>query len=235
MRKVFIYGGKSYDYHLQFEERKSLALTVYPSMSMVVKAPSGARFIDVEKFLIKKWIWLEKQLAEFTKYQKASYHRRYLAGESLVYLGRQYILRIVQGEREQVKIDGRGLLVLTTKSVNNSKNNQRLLEIWLNHRRDIIFNQLLARAISEFDYDTPPQLKVREMDKRWGSCTRNGAVITLNPRLIEAPMEAIRYVVVHELTHITHRNHNANFYRLMESHLPENWRNIKEELEIRLG
>ena len=35
------------------------------------------------------------------------------------------------------------------------------------------------------------------------------------------PDEAIDYVVVHELAHIKHRNHSAQFYNLIEKYLPD--------------
>ena len=65
----------------------------------------------------------------------------------------------------------------------------------------------------------PRSLRIREQRTRWGSCgIRND--INLNWRLIFAPISTLEYVVVHELCHIRHRNHSADFWRLVEAHLP---------------
>ena len=59
---VFIYGQHEYDYTLLKQERKTLSLTVDPSMRIIVKAPVGVDKARIETFLKKKWMWLEKQL-----------------------------------------------------------------------------------------------------------------------------------------------------------------------------
>ncbi|MCL2094977.1 M48 family metallopeptidase [Candidatus Saccharibacteria bacterium] len=189
----------------------------------------------IDAFLVRKWVWLEARLCEFKKYKKADYVRRYLPGESVSYLGRQYILDLVPSRMDSVKIDGRRIRISSTKSANSSAHNETIFNAWLDVRRSAVFKQHLIKTWEEFGYKTLPQIRIREMRKRWGSCSKDGKVITLNARLIEAPAEAIRYVCAHELAHIKHRDHNADFYRLMESHLSADWRRIKEDLEVRFG
>ncbi|MCL2038638.1 M48 family metallopeptidase [Candidatus Saccharibacteria bacterium] len=235
MQNKFCYGSRFYVYHLSFEDRKSLSLVVYPNCNIAVKAPAHATEEKIEGFLRRKWVWLEKQLAEFEKYKKAQYTRKYLAGESMYYLGRQYILDIVTGKQDCVKKVGGKIQIISTKSIVDSEYNELLLKKWLDNRRNEIYKKQLVAAWEQFGYERIPQIKIREMSQRWGSCSKNGKVITLNPKLIEAPMEAIRYVCIHELSHIKHLDHDTAFYRLMESHLPNNWRSIKDDLEIRFG
>ncbi len=235
MQNKFCYGNKTYDYHLLFEKRKSFSLAVHPNLSIVVKAPEIASQEKVDAFLVRKWVWLENRLREFKKYRKTKYSRRYLSGESVNYLGRQYILDIISGDNENVKIIGRRVRVSSTKSPTNSKHNEAIFNSWLDTRRSLVFKQQLLRVWKEFGYDLLPHIKIREMSRRWGSCSKDGKTITLNSKLIEAPTEAIRYICVHELSHIKHRDHDKNFYRLMKSHLPPNWQSIKNDLEIRFG
>ena len=52
----------------------------------------------------------------------------------------------------------------------------------------------------------------------------------LNRRLIEAPVDAIDYVITHELCHIAEPNHGAALYELLESVLPD-WQHRKQRLE----
>lgn len=71
------------------------------------------------------------------------------------------------------------------------------------------------------------------MEKRWGSCTRNGK-ITLNTELVKAPKACIEYVMVHELCHLAIRNHTKDFYDLQAKLLPD-WQKWKEKLEKTLA
>jgi predicted metal-dependent hydrolase len=67
------------------------------------------------------------------------------------------------------------------------------------------------------------------MPKRWGSCTAQGQIL-LNPELIKAPGPCIEYVIVHELCHLKHPNHNAAFFRMLDAILPD-WQSRKQRLE----
>lgn len=235
MQNKFKYGSYEYDYYLMLESRKSFSLVVYPNKKIALKAPTDSQKTEIESFLVRKWIWLENTLKEFEKYAKHRYIKKYLSGESMYYLGRQYILSINKSNVENVKISGNKIVVSTTKSPDNYEYNRNMINRWLEKRRNIIYKQQLAKIWKEFTYEKIPQIKIREMNRRWGSCSRDGSIITLNTRLIEAPTEAIRYVCVHELSHIKYKDHGPNFYRLMESHLPANWRDIKSDLEVRFG
>ena len=60
------------------------------------------------------------------------------------------------------------------------------------------------------------------MKARWGSCARSGA-ITLNLRLMQAPLALLDYVIVHELCHLWEMNHGPAFYARLDQALP-GWR-----------
>jgi len=73
-----------------------------------------------------------------------------------------------------------------------------------------------------------PNLSIRIMRKRWGSCTKQG--ITLNLNLIKAPIYCIDYVVMHELCHLKVPNHSPAFYKLKERYMVD-WKDRKRVLE----
>ena len=66
----------------------------------------------------------------------------------------------------------------------------------------------------------PTGIKITSAQKRFGSCSGKNS-ICYSWRLMQYPPEAIDYVVVHELAHIVHKNHGAEFYRLIEKYLPD--------------
>ena len=230
---TFKYGEYSYDYFIEFSERKSFTLIVRPDLRIIARAPLGATSNEIESFLVKKWKWLERQLKDLRKYRKSGSEELHVSGKSLYYLGRQYMLEVEAAAHDSAKLERGRLKILTTKGVRNSAHNQKLLKVWLSNKRNRIFKQEYLRAYKLFDYENMPQLGERIMARRWGSYTSDGKVL-LNPRLIEAPREAIYYVCVHELCHKLARKHDATFYSELEKRLPE-WRRVKESLEIRHG
>ena len=74
-----------------------------------------------------------------------------------------------------------------------------------------------------------PPLVVRQMVRRWGSCTTTGKVI-LNTDLVRAPVHCIDYVIVHELCHVRVHGHDKAFYRLLSACMPD-WESRKARLE----
>lgn len=64
------------------------------------------------------------------------------------------------------------------------------------------------------------RISIRDQATRWGSCSTKGDV-NFNWKLILMPPEISDYVVVHELAHTRHFNHSQEFWRLVESYLPE--------------
>lgn len=233
MKNTFEYGRYSYDYYLQFSDRKTLGMVVYPNLRIIVNVPYGTTLVEVEEFMKRKWKWLDKQLRELGKYNKKRYERRYVAGESIEYLGRQYML-VVESGGDKVKLEKGKLIVYSSKSAKNSLHNKKLIENWIEKHRQLTFKRLFREAFKKFDYESEPLLKIRIMQRRWGSCSKNGSVIALNPRLIEAPSEAIYYVIVHELCHVKNKKHDKDFYKELEKRIPK-WREIKEKLEVRYG
>jgi len=66
----------------------------------------------------------------------------------------------------------------------------------------------------------PTALRIGDQKTLWGSCGRDGT-ISLSWRLALAPGEVFRYVVIHELAHLMHRNHGQRFWALVGKHMPD--------------
>ncbi len=233
MKQVFQYGEYSYEYYVEFGERKSYTLVVRPDLRIIARVPLDATLDDIEGFLRRKWRWLERQLRDLRKLQKSQHDKEYVSGEAFYYLGRQYTLLIESAKRDTVKLERGHLHVYTTKGLRNSAHNKALIDEWYAAQRERVFKREYLNALKLFEYDSFPQLRERVMARRWGSYTADNK-ISLNPRLIQAPREAIRYVCIHELCHVTNRKHDEVFYKELEKRMPE-WRRVKESLEIRFG
>ena len=66
----------------------------------------------------------------------------------------------------------------------------------------------------------PAGITVTGAKTRFGSCSPKNR-LCFSWRLMAYPMEAVDYVVVHELAHIRHKNHGKEFYALIASILPD--------------
>lgn len=79
-----------------------------------------------------------------------------------------------------------------------------------------------------------PQLRLRDMKSRWGSCAWKKGSITLNTRLFYAPRPCLDYVVLHELCHFVHPDHGPGFQALMAALMPD-YKQRKRRLEAWSG
>jgi predicted metal-dependent hydrolase len=67
---------------------------------------------------------------------------------------------------------------------------------------------------------TAPTFLIREQTKRWASCDPEG-VLRFNWRIIQASMRLVDYVVVHELVHLSHREHTRDFWSMLGKAMPD--------------
>ncbi len=65
-----------------------------------------------------------------------------------------------------------------------------------------------------------PSLTIRKMSTRWGVCNRKLKRVTLNSLLIRYPLEALDYVIIHELSHFVHFDHSKAFWTEVSKYSP---------------
>lgn len=221
------FGSKEIVFWLEYQERKSLGITVHPDRKVTVKAPTEAPLEKVLEKVRKRAPWILKQQSYFLSFEPLSPPRKYISGESHLYLGRQYRLKVYKSPGGEVKLK-RGFLEVYTDDRSKAK---KLVQEWYKEHAEVKFPEIAGKWIERFrKYDVEPSaLVVKWMDKRWGSCTPKARII-LNIDLIKAPRGCIEYVIVHELCHLVHHNHSAAFFELQTKEMPD-WRRWKDRLE----
>lgn len=221
------FGSKEIVFELKYQERKSLGITVHADRKVTVKAPAEAPLEKVLEKVRKRAPWILKQQSYFLSFEPLSPPRKYISGESHLYLGRQYRLKVYESPKEEVKLK-RGFLEVYTTDRSKAK---KLVQEWYREHAEVKFREIAGKWTERFKkYDVAPSvLAVKWMDKRWGSCTPKGKII-LNIELMKAPKGCIEYVVVHELCHLVHHNHSTAFFELQTREMPD-WRKWKERLE----
>lgn len=227
----FIFGSLSINYFLIKSNRKTLNLTVMPSLDIILKCPENATEDRINSFLKNKWFWLQKQINFFKKFTNRTITKEYVSGESFLYLGRQYKLIIKISEINNISLQ-KGKILLNADKKLSSEDVKNIINNWFISKAKDVFEERYNEVFKKFNYDFKPKIVIRNMQKRWGSFLKNDKII-LNPLLIHAPKDCIDYVIAHELCHMKYKNHNVYFYNLLNSKYP-NWEKTKEKLEIKL-
>jgi predicted metal-dependent hydrolase len=221
------FGSKQIDFVLQYSNRKSLGITVTPELNVLVKAPTDTSLEKVKEKLKKKAPWIIRQQSFFLSFHPKTPARKYKGGETHLYLGRQYRLKIKNAKEETVKLKGKFIEVSTS---NNSRVKQLVSDWYLENARTK-FPIIAKPLIDKFKRHKvePSSIVLRDMPTRWGSCTPKGKII-LNPELVKAPKGCIEYVIVHELCHLIHHDHTQRFMDLQTKEMKD-WEKWKTKLE----
>jgi len=229
MTSAIQFGSKQIYFQLEYSNRKSLGITVKPDLSVLVNAPIDTSLEKVKEKLRKKAPWIIRQQSFFLYFHPKTPARKYISGETHLYLGRQYHLRIIQNNFESVKLKGKYI----EASVNDKLSAEQLVGEWYLQNAKLKLRTIAQPLIDNFKkYNIEPSsIVLRDMPTRWGSCTPKGKII-LNPELIKAPKGCIEYVIIHELCHLVHHDHTQKFIDLQtkEMHDWEKWKMKLEKL-----
>ena len=225
------FGSKKIDFKLTFSDRKSLGITITPDMEVIVKAPRDASIDKIKEKVRKKARWIIKQQGYFLAFHPRTPEKKYVSGETHLYLGRQYRLKVTEAMTNSVHFSG-SFFEVQSKKKSSAKT---LLRQWYRERAKMKFAEIAEPWIQRFEkYNVKPEaIYLQEMPKRWGSCTPKGKII-LNPELIKAPKPCIEYVIIHELCHLVHPNHTTAFIQLQEKVMPD-WQKWKMKLDTLLA
>jgi len=223
------FGSKEIIFSLSYSDRKSLGITITPEMDVLVKAPVDTALENILEKVKKRAPWILKQQSFFLTFYPKTPKKKFVSGETHLYLGRQYRLKITVGLKNEVRHRGSYIEIITKQKTKAKE----LLNLWYRDKAKEKFATIAEPFIQKFrKYNVDPTaIFVQEMPTRWGSCTPKGKII-LNPELIKAPKHCIEYVIIHELCHLVHRDHTSKFFDLQTREMPdwEKWKNKLENL-----
>lgn len=75
----------------------------------------------------------------------------------------------------------------------------------------------------------PSDLQVRDFKAKWGSCDAH-AVIKINWRILFLRDKLQQYIFIHELCHLKHLNHSAQFWKEVARYCPD-YKTCRKELK----
>jgi predicted metal-dependent hydrolase len=226
------YGLEKIPFELQ--PRRSnvhrILIKVHANCQVIIQVPSSASQQEIHYAVKKRSAWIYRQYSNFKRQLEQLTPRNYISGESHHFLGRKYLLKIIEipyAKPEVKLLCGKLEITINNKS---KKDIKTLLREWYRKKAKELFKRRLEMLLSQVSWlSKPPKMQVKIMQNRWGSCSVNGK-LTLNLHLIKASYECIDYVILHELCHIAEHNHSHKFYRLMKRMMP-NWELVKKKLD----
>jgi predicted metal-dependent hydrolase len=224
------YGSRLISYKLQYVRRKRLKIVVTPELQVLVFAPETANAATVQAIVTQRARWIARTIEKLASYHPLPAPKQFVSGETFVYLGRQYRLKVEQGHRQPAKLLGKYLYVWT-ENKQAPEDIRSAIHAWYQNRAQEIFGRYLSRCYQVASRHGVPEpvVVLRRMRRRWGSCSPAGR-ITLNLNLIQAPVHCIEYVIMHELCHLKCHNHAKTFYALLSRCQPD-WRRRKIALD----
>jgi len=246
--------NQAYSYILIRKNVKNINLRVKPDGSIVVSAHPRVPKKYIDEFVQSQTPFIQKARASMEQGKKNTANKQLITGEQIPYLDGSLTLQVEKVDKTLIPAwieavqNGSitnfsrnshgeavfckdGCLYLYTENTVNPDHKQQLYDSWQKIQAGILCRQLSLQYYPIFEKlgVIYPEIKIRKMSSRWGSCIPQKHKITFNSLLLEKPMESIEYVVVHEFSHFIHPDHSKAFYQFVAQILPD-WKRRKDGL-----
>ena len=219
--------GQTISFEINYKKRKSMGINIDLYGNVEVRAPKGTPDELVFQLLEEKWDWIQQKSKEMKDRMLGPQVKAYDHGERFLYMGNEYPILITQDiniKQDNVVFKGDKLHIIV-KKLDEEKIKQALKRFYYQQCK-----MLVERAIQSYQNNfkiKPRSIRITDSKANWGTCDSQRQ-LTFNWKLAMAPQKVIDYVVVHEMCHMVHLNHDRSFWRLVGKILPnyekeENW------------
>lgn len=224
---IHTYLGETIRFDTKYKNRTSIGISIDGYGNIVVLAPKKTSDERVIQVLEVNWDQIQTKLNEIQKIMNGPLEKVYENNESFLYLGNTYPIQIVQDitiMKERVEFDEETLFIYVQH--HDKEKIKQLLRRYYYQRSKALVEERVSFYQSNFK-TKPRSIRITDSKTNWGTCDSNFQ-LTFNWRLAMAPLEVIDYVVVHEMCHMVHLNHDRSFWRLVGKLMPdykekENW------------
>jgi predicted metal-dependent hydrolase len=208
---------------------KNLHLGVYPPHGRVrIAAPLAVTDDAIRLAVIGKLGWIKRQRAKFEGQPRQS-KREMVRGESHYFLGKRYLLRVIEETgKARIVLRNRLAMELRIQPGANAEQRERVLLRWYRRQLGALIPSLLEKWSPRLGVEVAGW-GIKKMKTKWGACNIEARRIWLNLELAKKPVQCLEYIVVHEMVHLLERHHNNRFTALMDKFLPR-WRLCRAEL-----
>ncbi len=194
--------------------RKTYSLEVTHQGELLVRVPWFMTDRQIEKIVLDKSEWIVQKMELVRRRQAEAPLHTFKEGDQFPFLGENYPLITKSGQKSALSLTDH-TFVLDNRYGQSAG---RIFESWFRKQARIHFSARISELAPRLKVQ-PRVLRISSARTRWGSCSTSGT-ISLSWRLIMAPPHIIDYVIIHELIHLRHPNHSAQFWAAVEAHYP---------------
>lgn len=193
-------------YKLLKERRKSIKIFINEG-KVIIKTPLFVSNELIDNIIYKNREWIKKALEKYEENKKG-----FMEGERFLFFGEEYILRFDNNITNDFMIRDKFFYI---KYKNSAK--EALKRLYIDEAKRYIPNRV-DKLSKKFGIEYG-KIRINSAKTRWGSCSSKKN-LNFSYRLIMCPKDVIDYVIIHELSHITHMNHSKKFWTLVSKRCP---------------
>ena len=211
-----------------YKDIKNVHLSVHPPNGRVrISAPLRMDIENIRIFAISKIGWIKKQQLKLIN-QKRETQREYITRESHYYLGKRYLLKVIEQNAPPKVILQHSTIELYVRKGSTIEQKQIILDRWYRQQLKRILPGYIAELEKKMNVKVA-EYGIKKMKTKWGTCNIKARRIWLNLELVKKPVEYIEYILVHEMIHLIERQHNDQFIAYLNKFIPK-WKHYKEEI-----
>ncbi len=228
MKKTIVINRVPVVYELQYKNVKRINLRIHRDGGVHVSANRFVGQEQIDCFLLQNGAFILETLERFGRMREAGdgmamgRNRQYGNGDCLYLGGNPYCLQVVSGGRESVEEFG-DILLVTQKDVSDAGRRKKMVEKFLSGRCKREIDTICKKVYPDFERlgVSWPEIRIRSMVSRWGSCQPTKGVLTFARQLTEVPKSCMEYVVVHEFAHFIYPDHSPRFHSFLFEIMPD--------------
>lgn len=217
---IHTYLGETLHFDIKYKNRTSIGITIDGYGNIVVLAPKKNPDNRILQVLEGNWDSIHTKVQEMKKRMDGPEEKVYENNESFLYLGKAYPIQLVQDimiTQERVELENE-ILHIYVKHLDKEKIKQLMKRYYYQKCKAFVEERV---SFYQSNFKTKPRsIRITDSKTNWGTCDSNFQ-LTFNWRLAMAPLEVIDYVVVHEMCHMVHLNHDRSFWRLVGKLMPD--------------
>lgn len=226
------YNGEKIYFYIQRKKIKNINLKVSIDRKVTISVPYRVSLEKAKEFILSKAEWIKKQQNAYEK-SPLKKDSDVFENEEIVYLlGNPYKIKIIFDKNNFVNINNEYIEIHVKEKYRENKDYiKNVYKKYLKEYARKIYTDLIIKyqeMVKRYGIEIP-ELEIRQMKTRWGTCIPSKKKIILNFSLIKTPICCIEYIVLHELAHFKYQNHSKNFYNFIGIFMPD-WKERKRIL-----
>ncbi|MHA7136798.1 M48 family metallopeptidase [Rossellomorea arthrocnemi] len=214
------YLGETIQFEIKYKNRTSIGIYLDSFGNIEIHAPKGTTDESVIRLLEDKWDVILEKSKEMKDRLNGPQEKVYEHGEPFLYLGNSFPIQVLQNQeitQDHVTFDGQTLLI-KVKELEDERIQKALKRFYYKQCKALVEKSI---GVHQPHFKSKPRsIRITDSQTTWGTCDGRRQ-LTFNWKLAMAPQNVIDYVVVHEMCHMVHLNHDRSFWRLVGKIVPD--------------